>query len=245
MRSRLTLSLAVAALLAPVAGRAQAAAQAAGISTADAAARAFLDSTVALAQRRDTAALRRLADPRFVFVHSTGRVQDLAAFLAFAAQGRQDSVHTLSPPEIRDADAVAYALTHTATWVPGRGWTAFRATDVVLRTPAGLRWLGHQSTALPTAPAFVPLAPAIASSVAGRYVNRHGVARVVSAARDRLLVRTGDAPPVAYGALTAATFHAERGDAFLVFLRDESGRVRYLEVLQRAGAERYERQDAP
>ena len=55
----------------------------------DAAIVAFVDSTLALARRRDTASLRALTDSSFVFVHSTGRVDDLAAFLAFAVQGRQ------------------------------------------------------------------------------------------------------------------------------------------------------------
>lgn len=209
------------------------------------AAAAFVDSTVTLAQRRDTAALRRLADPRFTFVHSTGRVQDLAAFLAFVAQGRQDSIRVLSPPDVRDAGPAAYAITHTASWAPGRGWTAFRSTDVVVRGAEGLRWLGHQSAALPAAPTFVPIVPEIAATAGGRYVSAAGTVRELTVSGDRLLVRVDGAPPIRYGALTATTFHAEGGDAFLVLVRDAAGHLRWLDVLQGARAERYERRDAP
>lgn len=232
--------VAFAALFAPVAARGQTS------STApDSAVSAFLESTVALAQRRDTAALRQLAAERFVFVHSSGRVQSLDEFLAFVVRGRQDSIRVLSPPEVRDAGSAAYVLTHTASWVPGRGWTAFRATDVVVRTPAGLRWLGHQSTALPTSPEFAPIAPGIAEAITGRYVSAAGVVREVTVAGDRLLVRTGGAPPVRYGALTETTFHAEGGDAFIVFQREGRGHAHALEVLQDARVEHFERRDAP
>lgn len=214
-------------------------------SESERAAVAFVDSTVALAQRRDTAALRRLADPQFTFVHSTGRVQDLAEFLGFVVQGRQDSIRILSAPEVRDAGTVAYVVTHTASWAPGRGWTPFRSTDVIVRGAAGMRWLGHQSAALPATPTFVPIAPDVAAAARGRYVSDAGNVRELSVDGDRLLVRTNGAPPVRYGALTATTFHADGGDAFLVFGRDDAGRVRWLEVLQGVRAERYERRDAP
>ena len=179
-------------------------------------------------------------------MHSTGRVDDLTAFLAFAVQGRQDSARVLSAARVREFGPVAYVLTHTALWTPGRGWTAFRATDVVVRSSAGsLRWAGHQSTSLPPTPAFVPLDGALAAALRGRYVNASGVVRHVEASSDRLLVRTGDGAPVAYGALSATTFHPERGDAFLVFFRNAGGQVQYLELLQRGGVERYTRQRDP
>jgi hypothetical protein len=237
MRSRKVWELAFALIVAPSGLWAQQ-----GTSRQGAAVIAFLDSTLALAQHHDTASLHRLADSGFAFVHSTGSVDDLPAFLTFASQGRQDSTRGLSPPRVRDFGAIAYVLTHTATWVPGRGWTAFRATDVVVRTPAGLRWAGHQSTALPATPVFIPLDQTLAAAVSGHYVSAQGVVRHVTSASDRLLVRTGDGPPVAYRALSATTFRAERGDAFLVFFRDAAVRVQYLEVLARAGAERYDRQ---
>jgi hypothetical protein len=215
------------------------------MSPADTEVIAFLDRAVALAQRHDTVALRRLTDSGFVFVHSTGRVDDRTAFLTFAMQRSPDSVRVLGTPQVRHLGSVAYVLTHTATWVSARGWSAFRATDVVMRTPAGLRWIGHQSTALPPTPTFRPLDSVLAAALSGRYESGHGVVRHVAAARDRLLVRTGDGSPVAYGALSATTFHAERANVFLVFFRDSVGRVSHMELLQGASAERFERRGKP
>jgi hypothetical protein len=234
--ARLAISLAGLALSGvPTAVRAQGAGGAISAT-------AFVDSTVALSRRRDTASLRRILDPEFAFVHSTGKVDDAAAFLAFVLGMQQDSARSIEPPRTRELGEVAFVLSHTATLVPGRGWTEFQGSDLLRRTAQGWRWLAHQSTALPGSPSFAALDTAAARAYAGRYVSAAGVERVVSFEGDRLLVRTNGRAPVAYGPLTATTFHAVRAESYLVFLRDERGAVRWLEVLARGGAERFARQ---
>src|SRR3569833_1602595 len=138
---------------------------------------AFVASTVMLAQRRDTAALRRMSDEHFVFVHSTGRAQKREEFLACVVQGRQDSIRVLDSPEEHDAGATGYVVTHTASWAPVRGWTPFSSTDVVVRSSAGLRWLGHQSTALPATATFIAIYQSVKTTDTGRYVSAQGLVR--------------------------------------------------------------------
>jgi hypothetical protein len=150
---------------------------------------ALLDSVVAVGRRQDTAAFRRLAAPDFVFVHSTGRVNDLLGFLDFMRQGGPERVVDLRPPQYRDLGDVVVVTTHQATEVPGRGRNAFRAVDVVRRDGGAWRWVLHQSTRLPNVPAFVALPDSALDAYAGRYgplaVTRDGA---------RLLVTNASSP---------------------------------------------------
>lgn len=136
---------------------------------------ALLDSVRAVASRQDAAAFSRLAAPEFVFIHSSGHVDDVPAFLAFAAQTRPEGERALSPPEYRAYGAsrdVVLVLTHSANRVPGRGWNAYRATDLVVRdaaSPLGWRWVAHQSTRLPGEGSYIQLPGEVLDAYAGQY----------------------------------------------------------------------------
>lgn len=203
---------------------------------------ALLDSVVAVGRRQDTAAFRRLATSDFVFVHSTGRVNDVLGYLAFMAQA-PDSIRALDPPQYRDYGDVVYVLTHSATFVRGRGWTEFRATDLVRREGGRWRWAAHQSTALPGTPAFVRVSGDVLDAYAGRYASAAGEVRTVTRDGDRLLVTGASGRPTGYRPLTESAFHIEAGVAFIVFGRDAAGRVDRFELLQQEAATRFVRLD--
>lgn len=213
---------------------------------------ALLDSVVAVARRRDTAAFTRLVAPEFFFIHSSGHVDDVPAFLRFVAQTPVDSARVLSPPEYRVYGAAAdvvLVLTHSANRVPGRGWNAYRATDLVVRdpaSPAGWRWLAHQSTRLPSQGNYVQLPGAVLDAYTGQYGAAGAPGRrTVTREGERLLLSSTAGRRLAFRALTESTFGLENGQMYLVFGRDASGRVSHLEILQREQAERLSRSTEP
>lgn len=213
---------------------------------------ALLDSVVAVARRQDTSAFAQLVAPEFFFIHSSGHVDDVPAFLRFIAQTPVDSARVLSPPEYRvhgAAGDVVLVLTHSANMVPGRGWNAYRATDLVVRdpaSPAGWRWLAHQSTRLPSQGTYIQVPDAVLDA----YVGQYGAAgapgrRTVTREGERLLLSSTAGRRLAFRALTESTFGLENGQMYLVFVRDASGRVSHLDILQREQAERLPRSAEP
>lgn len=214
----------------------------------DATAVAALLDSVRVAARQDSVMFRRLAAPEFIFIHSSGRVDDVLAFLEFAARIRPDGERVLSPPEYRvygSAGDVILVLTHTAIQVPGRGWNAYRATDLVQRdptSPLGWRWVAHQSTRLPSEGNYIQLPGAVLDAYVGRYRAPGEVgARTVGRDGERLLLSSPSGRPLAFRALTESTFGLENGQMYLVFVRDATGNVSHLDVLQLEQAVRWAR----
>lgn len=206
---------------------------------------ALLDSVRVVARRQDSATFSRLVAPEFVFIHSSGHVDDVPAFLVFAARTVPAGERVLSPAEYRTYGAagdVVLVLTHTANQVPGRGWNAYRATDLVLRDPAsplGWRWVAHQSTRLPSEGSYIQLP----SEVLDAYVGQYGTAgeagsRTVTRDGQRLLLSSPSGQPLAFRALTESTFGLENGQMYLVFGRDATGSVSFVDILQREQAVR-------
>lgn len=206
---------------------------------------ALLDSATAAARTKDSAALRRMLAPGFAFVHSTGRVDDAAAFVAFVGAVRQDSMRTLGDARWRRSGDVVAIVSDEATYVARRGWTAFRASDVVVRDGASWRWMLHQSTALPGMPGVaITLPDSAVDAFVGEFATSAGAARTVKHEGDHLTITAANGAELSYRALSPTTFHAERGDAYAVFVREAGGRVEWLEILQPTGFERLRRVEA-
>lgn len=212
----------------------------------------LLDSVVAAGRRGDTSRVRQLVSPDFRFIHSTGRVDTIPDFLRFLSTVRQDSTRDLGVVVYAPTDAAVLVVGHDATWVAPRGWAEFQSTDVVVRSATDAngraarggtwRWSLHQSTGLPTGPsAWVALPDSLLNQYVGVYSNPAGFMRQVKRASDRLTITAVGGSDIPYRALTPSSFHAERGDAYAVFVRDERGRIAYLEILQPSGAERFTR----
>lgn len=203
---------------------------------------ALLDSATDAARRRDAAALRRMLTPGFAFVHSTGRVDDVGAFVAFVGAVRQDSMRTLGDARWQRSGDAAVVVSEEATYVARRGWTAFRASDVVVRDGSGWRWMLHHSTALPGMPGVaVTLPDSALDALVGEFATASGAVRTVKRDGDHLTITAANGAPLVYRALSPTTFHAERGDAYAVFVRSGGGRVEWLEILQPTGYERLRR----
>ena len=206
---------------------------------------ALLDSVRTVAARRDSATFARLVVPGFVFIHSSGHADDVPEFLRFAAGVSFDNERVLSPPEYRvygSARDVVLVLTHTANLQPGRGWNAYRATDLVLRDPAsplGWRWVAHQSTRLPSEGSYIELPGEVLDAYAGQYGAAGDFGnRTVTRDGQRLLLSSPSGRPLAFRALTESTFGLENGQMYLVFGRDATGKVAFVDILQREQASR-------
>jgi hypothetical protein len=94
----------------------------------------------------DRPELERLLDPTFVFVHSTGKVESRSAFIdRMVAAG---TAHGAAEIDFLDDDIRVYG--NTVVWISHStrhaGPMSFVATDILIRSKNGWRWVSVQST---------------------------------------------------------------------------------------------------
>src|SRR5215471_15486651 len=103
--------------------------------------------------------------PGFVFVHSTGVVDDRAGYLAFVSSGRaagggppQDV--DVQPPIVRLDGDVLVRIRHIAgAAAPGGGAPVLRTLDVYVRRAGGWQWLAHET--IVDSPRWTPVVVAV------------------------------------------------------------------------------------
>lgn len=185
----------------------------------------------------DTAAWRRVA-PDFVFVHSTGEVDDLAAYQRFraraaaggAARGGQPPADAAPPVAQLNGDVLVRVRQFGSPAASGSRSSQLRALDVYLRRGSEWHWLAHQTST--ARPAWTPVPAADVAEFAGTYTALGG-ARRTFAVRDGALVQVlGTASTDGAGAATrplvplgVASFGYDGLNATVTFVRDGAGRV--------------------
>ena len=216
-------------------------------STQGAAAQVEADEAARL--RGDSAAWSRVA-PGFIFVHSTGGVDDLAAFQRFRAQGPAGLARAgagpaagrrrdVAPPVDRfDGDVFVRVRLLGDTVPPGVRPGQSRVLDVYVRRGAEWHWLAHQTSEVRArwgpVGAYAAALPALAE-YAGAYATPDGRRRAYAVRGDSLVQvldaapGSGVAPPAmrerALVRLGAASFGYEGLNATVTFVRDTAGRV--------------------
>jgi ketosteroid isomerase-like protein len=194
-------------------------------------------------QKRDRAALERLIADGFVFVHSTGGLEERKRFIDNAVAGSLSS--QTESPQMFDRQLRVFGG-HTALQTSRSVRDKGRPTEVNLRTlqiyvklDGRWQWLSGQSVRLPSRPASVTLDPRVYEEHVGQYAigeNRmFTVSRDGDILRGRTNARGGELVPKS--ATEFIWFDAENNaDAQIIFLADQSGGVTHA-VFRRDGQE--------
>ena len=201
---------------------------------------------------RDTTAWTLLA-PGFLFVHSTGNVDDRAAYDAFRARGPQGSVRggmprraDVAPPVWRlDGDVLVRVRLLGDTAGPGIRGGQTRVSDVWVKRDGRWLWLAHQSGEVRARWATATADAAALDEYAGSWAAASGRARRVFARRGDGLVQLLD--PAAGGGerrmipLSDASFGYDGLNAVVTFVRDRSGKVVAADETSQVAFSRYVR----
>ena len=196
------------------------------------------------AAAKDSAAFSRYVTDDFTFIHSTGGRDNAARFIAFASGVMPDSSWIVRPNDFIITPDVVVRSGTTANRVAGRGVDTYHGVDVFVRRDGSWRWAFHQTTRVPRTPT-----PAAADTVVlDAYVGRY--AAVGGGAGGYNVTRQGDAliaiPLSGQGRsvlrpYTDASFFMEGLPVTMVFLRDSTGRVAFLELHRRESVTRFAR----
>jgi len=197
--------------------------------------------------RGDSAAWQLLA-PGFVFVHSTGPLDDRAAYLAFragrvAAGATAPKLVDAERPEVRlNGDVlIRVRLAGDGDLVsPGRRAHLSRLLDVYVRRAGVWQWLAHQTSEV--APRWVPVQidTAVLADLAGTYAAADGAQRRFVRRGGALVQLTGGAER-SLVSLSDATFGYPGFVATVTFVRDRTGRVVAAEQSAQVGFTRFQR----
>lgn len=179
----------------------------------------------------DTAALRKLLDPRLIYLDNDGSRQTVEEHLATVAaagkeEGTEHEVDSLHVLRIGDVALVDYRSVVRMRFGSRDLVWPFRSQDTfALR---GGRWLllGHNETHILDVPSAVPVDSALLAEYAGRYEWWPGNIDTITRRGDRLSHQlTVEERALPIEAATPESFH-EVGDPILaVFTRDTAGRV--------------------
>jgi hypothetical protein len=197
---------------------------------------AIVDADEAARLRNDPAAWARVA-PGFVFVHSTGGVDDYAAYQRFRAAGPAASarsgprrVQSGTPVTILDGDVFVrvrlFADSTPAGVRPGES----RVTDVFVRRGDEWHWLSHQTAEARARWATAAVDRADVADFAGTYASTAGVRRTYVMRGDSL-IQLADARPGSPAGerrlvpLSTNSFGYDGLNATVTFIRDRTGRV--------------------
>jgi len=207
---------------------------------------AEVDASDQSRMRGDSAAWKLVA-PGFVFVHSTGPVDDLPAYLARrgrlggAAGGRAVRTRDVEPPIAHiDGDVlVRVKLLGDSTTPTVRGGQS-RVLDVYVQRDGAWKWLAHQTSEVRARWTPVVVAPALLDDYGGAYAAAEGPRRMY-ARRGDALVQVTPAGDRALIPLSDATFGYDGLNATVSFVRDKSGRVVAADESAQVGFTRFAR----
>lgn len=177
--------------------------------------------------------------PDFVFVHSTGEVDDLDAYQRFRSRTAAGGTARSGQPPADAAPPVAQLSGDVLVRVRQLGSPAasgsrpsqLRTLDVYLRRGSEWHWLAHQTST--ARPAWTPVPAADVAEFAGTYTAPGG-ARRAFAVREGALVQVLGTAPAAGAAgtgtrplvpLGVASFGYDGLNATVTFVRDGAGRV--------------------
>ena len=187
----------------------------------------------------------RYIDSDFVFVHSTGQVDNVERFRSFAERvGRRDEPRRIEEPTYLIAENVAVRTQLTsAPPRPNLPEARIRSLDVYIQRNGVWKWLAHQSSMIRPPWAEIPVAPAVLEEYAGTYLSNAGQSRSYRLENSKLVQapqRAGDSPMM-LTAISVSTFAI--GDAFttVTFLRNSSGQVATAQVVGPWGISIYRR----
>jgi hypothetical protein len=194
---------------------------------------AIVDADEAARFRNDSAAWRRVA-PGFVFVHSTGGVDDLAAYQRFRAAGPAASarsgprrVVTGAPVDILDGNVFVRVRLYADSTPPGIRPGESRVTDVFVRRGDEWHWLAHQTAEVRARWPSVVVDRADVADYAGVYTSAVGVRRTFAMRGDSLVQVTAGAATSERRLvpLSTSSFGYDGLNATVTFIRDRTGRV--------------------
>jgi hypothetical protein len=211
------------------------------------AARALTEVTTAETARvRGDSAAWRLLAPGFVFVHSTGAVNDRDTYLAFrargqAAGGRTPQYHESQPPVVRiDGQTLVTIRSLAEPAAPGSQAHESRAIDVYVRRDSVWQWLAHQTAEV--APRWIPVVvdAETLDEYAGTYASADSLRRTF-ARRGTELVQVTAAGERVLVPLSESSFGYSGLVATVTFVRDRTGRVTAVDESAQVGFRRYRR----
>ena len=193
---------------------------------------------------KDSAGFARYVTPDFAFVHSTGGVDDAAKYLAYASRVAIDSSWLVRPNHYVISNDVVVRTGTSANRVSGRGVDTYHGVDVFVRRDGSWRWAFHQTTRVPRTPTGVVVSAEALDAYAGRYSAADGgtMAYVVAREGDVLQATTTSGQRSVLRPYTDASFFVEGLPATVVFVRDSSGRVAFMEMHRREAVARFVRQ---
>lgn len=189
------------------------------------------------ALRGDIAAALEGIAPEFLFVHTTGDVDDLKAFQQFAARvGRSspDETRVLEPPVYRVADNIAVRTQLTASRPrPTLPEAKFRSLDLYTLRDGRWIWLAHQSAMVEPPWRPVSVQPELLAEYSGKFVNRAGDVRIYEQRGDQLVQRSNQPTPTETRliALSESAFATEGRPITHTFLRNRAGHITDVQVI--------------
>lgn len=187
----------------------------------------------------------RLVAPGFVFVHSTGAVDDREAFLAFAGdkigQAGRPTLHEAEAPIVRlDRDVLVTARLIGDPAPPTHRAHRSRLLDVYVWRRGAWRWLAHQTSEVSPRWVPTPVDPATLQGFAGAYEGSDGTLRVF-AQRGPDLVFVAPSGERSLVPLSDATFGYPGLVATVTFVRNQAGTVIAADESAQVGFQRFVR----
>lgn len=171
----------------------------------------------------------QLVAPAFVFGHSTGHVDDRAAFLSWRAaaspQARSPRMVDAEPPIVKiDGNLLVRSRLLTDSAPAGVRTGASRVLDVYVRRRGQWHWLAHQTAEVRARWMPVPLDSADIAEFAGEYAAGPQQKRTF-VQRGTHLVQIGRAGERRMIPLSDSSFGYDGLNATITFVRDRAGRV--------------------
>lgn len=191
-------------------------------------------------EKQDHAAFQRLVTPDFVFVHSTGNMDDARKFLEYRERLIIEKRWEEEPPAYRVLGDTVVRTGFSGNRVAGRGDDLYRGVDVYVRQGGLWRWALHQTTRVPRKPRNVSVKDALLSEYVGRFVSGEGTQYAVSKEGGGLVLE-GQRGRTPYQPQSESTFNAHPLPVNIVFLRDASGRVTRMEMHRREAVTVFDR----
>lgn len=189
------------------------------------------DARLAAAAAGDYETAAQFIAPEFIFVHSTGQVDDLRRFRAFSERvsGAASTSRTLveAPQFTLDKDLAVRTRLTASRPRPGLPEARYRSLDVFVRRSGQWLWFAHQSATVQPPWGAVSIPESLLNEFAGTYVTTRAQTRVYTTRAGALLQSVlPDGPSdVVLTPLSENTFAVPSGTASVTFLRDKTGKV--------------------
>lgn len=207
------------------------------------------NSRLTAARSGDITTARQFIAPEFIFVHTTGDVNDLKDFEEFTNRVGRTSAsehpQVVSPPTYRVVGefVIRVRLTTSAprSNLPN---ATFRSLDLFTNREGRWLWLAHQGTMLQPPWRTVSLKTAVLADYVGKYVNDQGETRTYES-RGGELVQLRVRPnttDIRLVPVSESTFAVQGSGTTHTFLRDRTGQISHVQVIGLFGLTSFGRQ---